>query len=84
MEAVQYSFLYLNGIQSVFPSYFSRPNQHTFFEVVASVDIRSDESIPLRELDAIIKRALDSGQIGGIRVKRDDTYSLEPILGNFI
>lgn len=62
----------------------SRPSQRTFFEVVASVDIRSDYPIPVSELDAIIRRALESGQMGGIRVKRDDTYSLLPIEGNFI
>lgn len=67
----------------LFPSYSSRPNHNTFFEVAATVDIRSDQSIPLRELDTIISRALDSGLIGGIRVKRDDTYSLEAINGNF-
>lgn len=75
---------YLNSISNpFFPSYSSRPNQRTFFEVVATVDIRSDESIPLSELDTIIQRALESGQIGGIRVKRDHTYSLLPIEGNF-
>lgn len=63
---------------------YSRPNQRTFFEVLATVDIRSDTTIPLRELDTIIKRALDSGQIGRIRVKRDESYSLLPIEGNFI
>lgn len=85
MEVVYYSCFYLNGMYEPFsPSYSSRPNQRTFFEVVATVDIKSDQSIPLNELDTIIRRALDSGQIGGIRVKRDDTYSLLPIEGNVI
>lgn len=62
----------------------SRPNEGQFFEVVATMQIKSDTSISLRELDGIVRSALDSGRIGEIRVKRDKTYSLVPIEGNFI
>lgn len=86
METVGCSFLCLKRTSNPFlTDHFSRPNQRTFFAVVATVEIKSDYSIPLNELDSIISRALESGQIGGIRVKRDETYTLRPIEGsNFI
>lgn len=80
----QPTFFYLIWISNKFQFLaYSRPNQRTFFEVLATVDIRSDRPTSLNELDTIIKRALESGQLGGIRVKRDESYSLLPIRGNF-
>lgn len=54
------------------------------FDVTVTADITADEAITLEELETIIKTALDSQRIDDLIVKRDKSYSLIPIQGNYI
>lgn len=63
--------------------FFSRSSQTEIFKIGVTVEITSDEAIPINELEDIIKPALDSRQIDNLPVERDSFYELAAITGNF-
>ena len=71
------------NLMCVFWNHYSRSSQTEIFKIGVTVEITSDEAIPLNELEDIVKPALDSRQIDHLRVERDNFYDLVAITGNF-
>ncbi|XP_055304960.1 uncharacterized protein LOC129569814 [Sitodiplosis mosellana] len=60
----------------------TRSSQSEIFNIGVTIEITSDEAIPLNELEDIIEPALDSRQIQHLRVERDNFYELVAITVN--
>lgn len=60
-----------------------RPASNKMFTIGATVDMKSQQSIPVRELADMIDKALEAHKIGDLTVRKDEFYELVAIKGNF-